>query len=205
MAIQKKSRTASERDETKRTAFRERIATLRPTRLVFLDECGFALNLHRLYGWAKSSERCVESVPFQRGVNRSVLGAFGLSGMVALSQKLGAFKRVDFVSFLKEELLPRLPTGSVLVLDNARIHQGEVVTSLVEQAGCSLMYLPPYSPDFSPIELAWSMVKGMVRDLAPREDVSREEAVNRVVGMLSSRQAEAWFRKCGYEQGKLQY
>lgn len=124
--------------------------------------------------------------------------------MVALSQKLGAFKRVDFVAFLKEELLPRLPAGSVLVLDNARIHQGEVVTSLVEAAGCSLLYLPPYSPDFSPIELAWSVVKGRVRGLAPREDVSREEAVNRAVGMLSSWQAEAWFRKCGYGREKHQ-
>lgn len=200
MAFQKKSRTASERNESKRAEFKERIAALCPSRLVFLDECGFSLNLHRLYGWAFAGERCLESVPFQRGMNRSVLGAFGLSGMVALSQKLGAFKRVDFVAFLREELLPRLTPGSVLVLDNARIHHGEAVTTLVEAAGCCVLYLPAYSPDFSPIELAWSVVKGLVRAMAPRDDRARKVAVEKAVVRLSPRQADAWFRKCGYRQ-----
>lgn len=166
---------------------------------MFLDECGFSLNLHRLYGWAFGAERCVESVPFVRGKNRSVLGAFGLEGMVALSQQLGAFKQVDFVAFLQAELLPCLVPGSVLVLDNARIHHGEAVTRVVEQAGCSLLYLPPYSPDFSPIELAWSVIKGIVRGIGPRDDAARQQAVEIAVARLSPEQAKAWFGKCGYE------
>ena len=91
---------------------------------MFLDECGFSLNLYRLYGWASSSERCVESVPLARGQNRSLVGGFSLSGMVASLQKVGSIKRVDFETFLSEHLLPVLPTGSVLVLDNARSHHG---------------------------------------------------------------------------------
>lgn len=74
----------------------------------------------------------MEEVPFVRGKNRSVVGAFGLSGMKAWFQKLGSLKRVDFEAFLREHLLPVLPAGSVLVLDNARSHHGGNIASLVE-------------------------------------------------------------------------
>ena len=103
-----------------------------------------------------------------------------------------------FEQFLQESLLPRLPQGSVLVLDNARIHHGGQVAALVEQAGCSLLYLPPYSPDFSPIELAWGWVKQRVRAVGPRDDVTRQQAVNDAVNALPPEFASTWFRKCGY-------
>lgn len=97
-------------------------------KLVFLDECGFGLNLHRLYGWTIGGGRCVEEVPLERGQNRSVWGAFSLptptcsTGMRALWQKLGAWTRASFEAFLQDGLLPVLSPGSVLVLDNASIH-----------------------------------------------------------------------------------
>ena len=176
--------------------------------LVFLDECGFSLNLHRCYGWSLKSQRCVEAVPFQRGQNRSVLGAFSLpeaeaeaeacpNGMRALFQKLGAIKREDFESFLRYDLLPVLEPGSVLVLDNARIHHGGQIAEIVAAAGCSLLYLPPYSPDFSPIELAWSWIKNQVRAIAPRNDLDRQKVINDVASTLPAHAAGGWFRKCG--------
>ena len=157
LLLQKKSRIAAERDPHKRAAFTEAIKQVDPKDLVFLDECGFSLALHLLYGWGPMKERLVEAVPAQRGVNLSVLGAFGAQGMVAITRKQGAMKRVDVEAFLREDLLPRLLPGSVLVLDNARIHHGGDIENekMVLEAGCSLLYLPPYSPDFSPIELAW--------------------------------------------------
>lgn len=177
-------------------------------KLVFLDECGFSLNLHRFYGWSLKSQRCVEAVPFQRGPNRSVLGAFSLpeagaeagachNGMRALFQKLGSIKREDFEGFLSRDLLPRLEPGSVLVLDNARIHHGGRIAEIVEAAGCSLLYLPPYSPDFSPIELAWSWIKNQVRAVAPRNDENRQEIIVRTASALPPHAAAGWFRKCG--------
>lgn len=177
-------------------------------KLVFLDECGFALNLHRLYGWSLKSERCVEAVPFQRGQNRSVLGAFSLppaeagipacsTGMRALRQKLGAIKREDFENFLRDDLLPVLEPGSVLVLDNARIHHGGQIAEIVAAAGCSLLYLPPYSPDFSPIEPAWSWIKNQVRAIAPRNDEDRQKVIYDMAAALPSHAAVGWFRKCG--------
>ncbi len=173
-------------------------------KLVFLDECGFSLNLHRFYGWSLKNERCVEAVPFQRGQNRSVLGAFSLAeaeacrnGMRALFQKLGAIKREDFEGFLRDQLLPVLEVGSVLVLDNARIHHGGQIAQIVEAAGCWLLYLPPYSPDFSPIELAWSWIKTQVRAAAPRSDEDRQKMIAAAATALPASAARGWFRKCG--------
>jgi hypothetical protein len=144
----------------------------------------------------------LEAVPFQRGQNRSVLGAFALpaadhNGMVALWHKLGAVTREEFERFLHEALLPKLERGSVLVLDNARIHHGGRIAELVAAAGCSLLYLPPYSPDFSPIELAWSWLKFQVRLLAPRDDHARQEAIQQAATQMPPH-ALAWFRHCGY-------
>ena len=89
-------------------------------KLVFLDECGFSLNLHRLYGWAPKGERCFETVPFNKGKNRSVLGAYSWpgahnpTGLWALWQRLGAWKGDSFEQFVEEALLPRLPKDSLL-------------------------------------------------------------------------------------------
>jgi len=167
---------------------------------VFLDESGFSLALYRLFGWAVRKERLVEAVPFQRGQNLSVLGAFAQEGMVATTSKLGAMKRVDFEQFLRDDLLPGLEAGATLVVDNARIHHGGSIAQIVEEAGCSLLYLPPYSPDFSPIELAWSWIKSFVRRAGPRDIAARLATVHEAVQALPERHAPAWFRKCGYGQ-----
>ena len=94
----------------------------------------------------------------------------------------------------------RLPVDSVLVLDNARIHHGGQIEALVQKAGCSLLYLPAYSPDFSPIELAWSWVKSRVRGAGPRDDATRETEITQALEALPVEHAGAWFGKCGYLQ-----
>lgn len=172
-------------------------------KLVYLDECSFLLNLHQLYGWASAGVRCVEEVPFVRGKNLSVVGAFSLpsphneSGLWALWHVEGAWKAWSFELFLKEMVLPRLAAGSVLVLDNARIHKGQELRATVEAAGCSLLYLPPYSPDFNPIELLWSWLKNAVRAVAPRTDWQRIRAIRDTEKQLTPQNAAAWFHHCG--------
>lgn len=165
---------------------------------MFLDEAGFSLALFLLYGWGSRKERLFESVPLNRGKNQSVLGAFSAEGMIATVRKLGAMKRVDVERFLEFDLLPLLPPGSVLVLDNARIHKGGRIEEIVAKAGCSLLYLSPYSPDFSPIELAWSWIKQFVRRLCPRDDEARQKAVESATAALPKEFTETWFGKCGY-------
>jgi DDE superfamily endonuclease len=120
-----------------------------PKELVFLDEAGFSLALYLLYGWGPVGERLLEAVPACRGKNLSVRGAFDCEGMIATRSTLGAMKRQAVEAFLRRDLLPRLMPGlmpgSVLVLDNARIHKGGQIEQIVTAAGCSLLYLSPYS------------------------------------------------------------
>ena len=203
MRASKKSRFASERNEETRAEFRRQIEVIECHKLVFLDECGFALNLHRLYGWVVGGGRCVEAVPFNKGVNRSVVGAYSFptqanpTGLWALWQKLGAWTGLLFAMFLEEAVLPQVPRGSVLVLDNASIHRGANLEPIVARAGCSLLYLPPYSPDYNPIELVWSWIKARVRALAPREDAKREACIQQAHRELPPQAAPGWFRHCG--------
>ncbi len=140
----------------------------------------------------------MDAVPLCRGKNLSVLGAFAKDGMVACTKKVGAMKRVDVEYFLETDLLPNLPMGSVLVLDNARIHHGGRILAIIEKAGCLLLYLSPYSPDFSPIELAWGWIKQQVRRLCPRDEEARQEAVRKAISALPKDFTKSWFGKCGY-------
>ena len=202
----------------KRAAFGCQMADIAPERLVFLDECGMALNLFRLYGWVMGGGRCVEEVPLTRGTHLSLLGAFSLpnsgcpnsgcpnsgcpssgcpNGLRVLWHKSGAWNRASFEAFLQDGLLPLLPPGSVLVLDNARFHHGPSITALVEAAGCSLLYLPPYSPDLNPIELVWSWIKNLVRTLAPRDDEQRLQSIALAHSLLPPTAAANWFKHCG--------
>jgi transposase len=112
-----------------------------------------------------------------------------------LWQKKGAWNRACFEAFLQDGLLPLLEPGSVVVLDNARIHHGGEILALVERAGCSLLYLPPYSPDYNPIELVWSWIKHLVRALAPRDDKQREEDIHFAAQQLPNH-APNWFKHC---------
>ncbi len=199
----KKTRVARERDEEARLLFQEQIQQEEFEKLVFLDECGFASNLCRLYGWAIGGARCVETSAHTRTQNRSCLGAFSLpgqsnpTGLWALWQKTGAWNGVLFELFVVDELLPRLPPQSVLVLDNARIHKSHSLQEAVEAAGHRLLFLPAYSPDFNPIELVWSWLKNWVRHLAPEGDEPRKQAIRAAQAALPPQHAQGWFRKCG--------
>jgi transposase len=158
-----------------------------------------------LYGWGKKGEPLIEAVPARRrGKNLSVLGAFDIEGMVATTSKLGAMTRADFERFLQEDLLPCLLPGSVLVLDNASIHKGGqiecLVSKLVSKAGCRVLYLPAYSPDLNPIELAWAFVKGLVRKCGPRDEAGRQQVVEAALAAIPETLAPACFRHCNYRQ-----
>jgi transposase len=171
--------------------------------LVFIDECGFSLDLHRKYGWTIGGGRCFEVVPVNTGQNRSVVGAYSWpsdsnpTGLWALWQKLGAWNRECFELFLCDGLLPLLPPGSVLVMDNASIHKGTEIESMVTAAGCSLLYLPPYSPDFNPIEPVWSWLKHQVRIAKPENDDARQKAIRAAEKLLPATAAPGWFKYSG--------
>jgi transposase len=195
---QKKSLVAKERDPNKCAVFREKVAQIRPERLKFLDESGSHLALTRLYGWAKHDTRCVYAAPFNRGKNETLLGLFSVLGMEALQTHTGSVKAEQVAQFVQERVLPCLKPGDVLVLDNARIHKAALLRPLLEGVGCDLWFLPPYSPDFSPIEPAWGKIKSVLRHLEPREREALRAHIVQAAATVTPADAGQFYRHCGY-------
>jgi len=143
-----------ERDEWLRAAWRVTLTReITSERLVFVDEMGTNTSLHPLYAWpSPKGERARCSVPRNRGPNTMLLASMTAEGMGACLAVEGATTRIVFEAYIEKVLLPSLRRGQVVVMDNLSAHKGERVRELLESAGCEPLYLPSYSPDFSPIE-----------------------------------------------------
>jgi hypothetical protein len=144
---------ALERDELLRAAWRVTVAKeIEAHRLVFVDEMGTNTSLSPLYAWAPRGERAYCSVPRNRGPNTTLLSSMSVEGMGPSLAVEGATNREVFETYLEQILAPTLRRGQVVVMDNLTAHKGERVKELIEEQGCKLLYLPPYSPDFNPIQ-----------------------------------------------------
>ncbi len=139
-----------------------------PRLLVFVDECGTHTSMARLRARAPKGERAYGRVPRNRGPNTTLLASMGAEGMGPCLAVEGSTTKAVFEAYVERVLLPSLSPGRVVVLDNLAAHKGERVRELIEERGCELLFLPPYSPDFSPIEEAFSKVKALVRKAAAR-------------------------------------
>ena len=167
-ATQKKAFPASERDETQRARWRREVGRLDPRRLVFVDECGTHTSMTRLRARAPKGERAYGRMPRNSGKN-TTFREHGRGGYGAVFGGGGATMKVVFETYVERVLAPSsLSPGQVIVVDNLGAHKGERVRKLVEERGCSLLFLPPYWPDFSPIEEAFSKVKTLLRTAAAR-------------------------------------
>jgi hypothetical protein len=151
-----------ERDEWLRAAWRVTVAPEFATeQLVFVDEMGTNTSLHQLYAWSPRGERAFCSVPRNREPNTTLLASMTAEGMGPCLAVQGATTRIVFEAYIEKVLLPSLRHGQVVVIDNLlSAHKSERIRELLESAGCELLYLPPYSPDFSPIEEAFSFLEG---------------------------------------------
>jgi len=110
----------------------------------------------------------------------------------------GAIDGAAFVAFVERELAPRLRPGQVVVLDNLSVHKSARVRELIEGAGCRLLFLPPYSPDFAPIEQAFSKLKAHLRGVGARTRERLEEAIGEALARITAADARGWFAHCGY-------
>lgn len=168
-------------------------------RLKFIDESACHLSLTRSYGWARRGQACVGSVPGNTGQRQSMVALFSLSGMESHRVQPGSLKQADFVAFVKEQVAPRLSAGDVVVVDNARCHQGQAAREAIEAAGARLLFLPAYSPDFSPIELAWRQVKAFLRQAEARTAADLREAIARAMRRVTAQDGREYFTHCGYQ------
>ena len=168
-------------------------------RLVFVDECSTNTSLAPLYGWARRGERVRQKVPRNWGKNVTLLSSIGKEwGMGASLVVEGSTDTKVFETYLTEVLLPTLEEGQVVVMDNLSSHKGQRVRELIEGEGCELIYLPSYSPDFNPIEQAFSKLKGYLREACARSHEMLMEVIGEALRTISASDAESFFDYCGY-------
>ncbi len=167
-------------------------------RLVFVDEMGTNTSLHPLYAWSMRGERARCSVPRNRGPNTTLLASMTAEGMGPCLAVEGSTNAVVFETYVEKMLAPTLQPGQIVVMDNLSAHKGERVRELVESAGCELLYLPPYSPDFNPIEEAFSKVKGLLRKAEARSREALVEAMGKALDAVTTRDTRGFFEHCGY-------
>jgi transposase len=188
-----------ERDEWLRVAWRVMVAEEIDARsLVFVDEMGTNISLSPLYAWAKKGERAYCSVPRNRGPNTTLLSSVSVEGMGPSLAVEGATNREVFETYVEQILAPTLRRGQVVVMDNLTAHKGERVRELIEKQGCELLYLPPYSPDFNPIEEAFAKIKSLMRKAEARSREALLEAMGTAISALSAQDARDFFEHCGY-------
>jgi transposase len=167
-------------------------------RLVFVDEMGTNTSLSPLYAWALRGERAFCSVPRNRGKNTTLLSSMTLEGIGPSLAVEGATDREVFEAYVERLLAPTLRRGQVVVMDNLTAHKGERVRELIEERGCELLYLPPYSPDLNPIEEAFSKVKRILRKAESRTREALIEAIGAAISAVKAKDARGFFEHCGY-------
>jgi transposase len=163
-----------------------------------VDECGAHTSMTRLYARAPRGERAYAKVPRNRGKNTTLLASMTSGGMGACLAVEGATTRAVFEAYVEQVLAPSLRPGQVVIVDNLSSHKGDRVRELIEGRGCSLLFLPPYSPDFSPIEEAFSKIKALLRKAAARTRGALLEAIGRAISAVTPEDAMGFFSNCGY-------
>jgi len=189
---------AAERNNYKRGWFRRRARSLSQRRFVFIDESAVNTAMTRRYGRAPRGERAHDSAPRNYGTHTSVIGAMGLRGLVAALMVEGAVDTEVFNAYAEQVLAPKLRRGDVVVLDNLGAHRASRIEEVAEARGARVLWLPPYSPDFSPIEQCWSKIKSYLRGAKARTCEELEKALEAALGLVTKSDIRGWFKHCGY-------
>ena len=177
---------------------------LDPLRLVFVDESGFRLDMIPLPAYAPKGERAYGSVPKNRGENTSLIAAMSLDeGVTAAMTVEGAVDGLAFDAYIHEVLYPQLWPGQVVILDRLSVHKRKEVREAVEARGCEVLFLPSYSPDLNPIELAFSKLKQWVRQAQPRTREALDDAIAAALKATTLQDVIGWFNHAGYEHHSL--
>jgi transposase len=194
----KKVLHASEQDSVRRAAWREALDLYDPAALVFVEESGTNLAMTPSSGRAPRGERVVGTVPCNHGPNTTLVAALSLDGVTAAMTVEGAMDRCAFDAFVAQVLVPRLHPGQVVVWDNLSVHKSAEAPRVIEAAGCHLLWLPPYSPDFTPIEQAFSKFKTALRRTGARTRDALDDAITAGLSTITAADAPGWFAHCGY-------
>ena len=171
---------------------------MRLDQFVFLDEFGATTDMCRTHARGPRGQRVVCKKPHGHWKVLSTIAALTAGGVLGYGTFDGATDTETFVAFVRDGLVPHLKPGQVVVLDNLSAHKSPLVDELVESAGAKVLRLPPYSPDFNPIEMAISKIKSVLRKLARRTVDSLLQAIDEAVDSITAEDAMGFIRHCGY-------
>ena len=174
------------------------VGRLDPEQLVFVDEMGTHTSLAPVYAYAPIGQRAFLKIPRNRGKNTTLLTSLHQEGMGPSLAVEGATTSRVFETYVERLLAPTLRPGQVVVMDNLGAHRPRRVRELIEERDCELIYLPPYSPDFNPIEEALSKIKHILRKTGARTKEALIEAMGRALAAVSARDVRGFFVHCGY-------
>lgn len=202
LTLKKKSFRASQKDTDRvkelEDNFLDEVRDVDPARLVFVDEAGSNAAMTPSHGRAPSGERVVESRGFKKAANISMVGMVRLgSPMEVVSQK-SSFNGLSFASWVKSCLVLRLRPGDVVIMDNVRFHKNKAVREAIREAGAFLVFQPPYSPEFNPIEEAWSKLKHLLRRAKARTTDTLHQAIQTAAAAITPTDLLGWFSHAGY-------
>jgi transposase len=181
-----------------RAAWRAGQPELDPSRLVFIDETGASTKMARRYGRSPRGERCVAAVPHGHWKTTTFVGGLRLSGMTAPMVLDGAMNGPAFLAWVEQVLAPTLSPGDVVVMDNLPAHKPAAVRVAIESRGAELRYLPPYSPDLNPIEMAYSKLKALLKKAAARTLHTLWNAIAEAIQQITSHDCRGYFLAAGY-------
>jgi transposase len=198
VTAQKKTLIATEQDAVARAAWQTETETWDADHVVFLDETSTHTSLTRARGRAPRGQRVMGRVPRNHGPNMSCLAALCPTGITAPLVIEGAIDGSVFQPWLRDWRLPILPDGTTIVCDNLSVHRNPDVRTIIEAAGCHLRFLPAYSPDFNPIELAFSTLKTHLRGAGARTPETLHTAIGEGLAAVTPEAARAWYEHCGY-------
>jgi transposase len=171
---------------------------IHPELFVFVDESGNHTSMCRDYGRAVKGQRAYSSKPRNRGPNLTLIAALAAEGIQAPWVIEGGVDGEAFALWVEQSLVPTLGPGQIVVMDNLKAHKQPTVKHLIGQAGCTVLFLPSYSPDFNPIELAFGKIKAFLRTLAARTYDTLSQGIADAFRTISTADIRGWFGLCGY-------
>lgn len=172
---------------------------LDPDKLVFIDETGASTKMARLRGRAPKGERCRAAIPHGHWKTTTFTAGLRLSGLVAPMLLDGPMHGQAFLAYVRQVLVPELSPGDIVVMDNLPSHKVSGVRDAIQEADARLLYLPPYSPDFNPIEMAFSKLKALLRKAAERTVSGLWDAIANCLDAFTPTECTNYFSAAGYE------
>ena len=153
--------------------------------------------MNRRYGRGEGGARVDDDRPGNRGKNLTLIGAMSDEGILAAMTFEGGLNTASFIVFIEQVLLPQLWIGAIVVMDNLPVHYAKLAEKLIESVGSKVKFLPPYSPDLSPIELCWSKIKEILGSTKARTSDALDEAISLAISAITEENALNWFNHCG--------